>query len=326
RLWPGSDDRGRSGPGDGGPVHAARGGRRRHMRDAVLALGGRLMAAASRWLALLAFAAVPAGAFEIEAEQDFGAPGGPQVAVLSTTDIAYFAPVIERYLATRPNLAVHYVVASSNEVHRAIADEGASYDLVISSAMDLQMQLANDGFARAAPPDFAVGLAPWARWRDSLFAVAQEPVVALLSEHALDGGLPAPRTRRDLIELLREHPDRFRGRIGTYDARSSGAGYLFASQDARMSDGFWRLAEIMGQLDARLYCCSADMIADLRAGRLLLAYNVLGSYFGSGGAGAGLTKIELEDYTITLLRTGLVPSSADDPGEGFAFLAYLLSP
>lgn len=34
----------------------------------------------------------------------------------------------------------------------------------------------------------------------------------------------------------------------------------------------------MGRLDARRYCCSGDMIADLAAERLLVAYSVVGSY------------------------------------------------
>jgi len=303
------------------------------MRHAVAALARRLSAAA-----LVLGLALPtiAPAFEIEAEQRFGPAGaGARIEVLSTTDIAIFAPVIEGFLRRNPALGVHYVVASSQEIYQAIATEGAAFDLVISSAMDLQMKLANDGLARALPPDQIAGagagasLPDWAHWRDLVFAVAQEPVVLLLSPQALAGGLAAPRSRRDLIALLRDHPERFRGRIGSYDPVISGAGYLFAVQDARMSDSFWRLAEVMGRLDLKLYCCSGDMIADIRAGRLLLAYNVLGSYALAGrdaGAEGAPAVIELEDFTLTLLRTALVPQSAPDPTAGVQLLGFLLSP
>jgi iron(III) transport system substrate-binding protein len=257
--------------------------------------------------------------------QDFGAVGpGPSLQLLSTTDIAILAPVITAYLSQNPGLGLRYVMASSQEVHRAISEEAAEFDLVISSAMDLQVKLANDGFALSLPADLMGGQPAWARWRNLLVSVAQEPVVLILSDRALQPGEEVPRTRRDLIALLRDNPDRFRGRVGTYDPAASGAGYLFAAQDARLSDTFWRLAEVMGRLDARLFCCSVDMIEEVRAGRLLVAYNVLGSYALAKGA-KGIKVVELEDFTLTLLRTALVPRRSMKPDLAIDFLRYLLS-
>ncbi len=282
------------------------------MRGILFALGVMLSAAS-------------AAAFEVEATRDFG-PEAPalQLSVLSTTDTAILEPVIRAWLARSPGLGLRYVMASSQEVHRAIAEEGAAFDLVISSAMDLQMKLANDGFALPLPDDLVAAQPVWARWRDLLVSVAQEPVVLILSDKALRAGEEVPRTRRDLITLLRDNPDRFRGRVGTYDPAESGAGYLFAAQDARLSDTFWRLAEVMGRLDARLYCCSVDMIDAVRAGQLLVGYNVLGLYALAGGSD-GLVVVELEDFTLTLLRTALVPRTAPEPEAAVSFLRYLLS-
>jgi iron(III) transport system substrate-binding protein len=265
-----------------------------------------------------------ARAFEIEAEVHFGPTDTPQIEVLSTTDIAILSPVITAYLDRNPGLGLRYVMASSQEVYRAIADEGAVFDLVISSAMDLQMKLANDGKALSLPVEALASQPGWARWRDLLVSVAQEPVVVILSDHALPPGADPPRTRRDLIALLRDNDQRFRGKVGTYDPAVSGAGYLFAAQDARLSDTFWRLAEVMGRLDARLYCCSSDMIDDLRSGDLLVGYNVLGSYALAQG-GQGYQVIELEDFTLTLLRTALVPRQAKNAVGGLDLLRFLLS-
>ncbi|MFN4153580.1 MAG: ABC transporter substrate-binding protein [Paracoccaceae bacterium] len=274
----------------------------------------------------LMLSATQGAAFEVEATRDFG-PEAPArlLSVLSTTDTAILEPVIMGWLAQNPGLGLRYVMASSQELQRAIADEGAAFDLVISSAMDLQMKLANDGFALPLPPDLIAYQPVWSRWRNLLVSVAQEPVVLILSDQALRPGEEVPRTRRDLIALLRDNPDRFRGRVGTYDPAASGAGYLFAAQDARLSDTFWRLAEVMGRLDARLFCCSVDMIDEVRSGRLLVGYNVLGLYALAGGA-AGITVVELEDFTLTLLRTALVPRTSPEPEAAVAFLRYLLSP
>jgi len=268
----------------------------------------------------------PASAFEIEEERVFPADAAAaELRILSTTDTVTFAPLIAAFQQTSPNLSVRYTVASSQEVFRAIYDEGAAFDLVISSAMDLQMKLANDGFAASHRSAEMQGLPAWAYWRDQLYAFAQEPVVLIVSRKAFKG-LEMPRTRQDMVRLLRDNPDRFTGRIGTYDPKLSGAGYLFATQDARQSDTFWRLAEVMGGLSPRLYGTSGDMIDDLNAGRLAMAYNVLGSYAQArlpvGGDGV---LVELEDFTLTLLRTALVPRNAEAPQLGAAFLDFLLS-
>ncbi|MGV8952088.1 MAG: ABC transporter substrate-binding protein [Cypionkella sp.] len=286
------------------------------MRHAVAALAG-----------LILICAGSVQAFEIEGERSFG-PTAPArvIEVLSTTDIDVLAPVIEEFLGRNPTLGVHYTLASSQEVYAGVVEAKQAYDVVISSAMDLQMKLANDGLAQALPEDLIAARPYWSRWRDLVVAVAQEPVTVLLAKSALEGGLPVPRTRRDLIALLRDNPARFRGRVGSYDPAVSGVGYLFAAQDARLSDTFWRLAEVMGRLDAKLYCCSGDMINAVRRGDLFMAYNVLGSYAASNGdAGQPFQVIELEDFTLTLLRTALVPKTAPNPDLATQFVAFLLS-
>ncbi|MCB2135600.1 MAG: ABC transporter substrate-binding protein [Rhodobacteraceae bacterium] len=268
----------------------------------------------------------PAAAFTIEEETFFPAPSAQSrvLSILSTTDTSVLGPVILAFQDRNPTVALRYTVASSQEVFTAIHGEGAAFDLVISSAMDLQMKLANDGFAASYRSAATDTLPDWAHWQDRLYAFAQENVVLIASRKGLSG-LPMPQTRRDLIELLRDHAEIFRGRIGTYNPETSGAGYLFATQDARQSDSFWRMAEVMGGLAPRLYTSSNDMITDLTEGRLVIAYNVLGSYAGPRLAGdPDAQVIELEDYTLTLLRTGLVPVNATSPSLGGAFLDFLL--
>ncbi|TKW68659.1 MAG: ABC transporter substrate-binding protein [Paracoccus denitrificans] len=267
----------------------------------------------------------PAHAFEIEQERVFGGPDGREIAVISTTDLPAIEDVLEAFVDDRPDTRIRYVQASSIEVFRAIHDERAPFDLVMSSAMDLQMKLANDGFARSVRPD-AGALPDWAKWRDQLYGVALEPVLALASRRGL-GDLPAPRTRRDLIAMLRENSERFDGRVATYDPQSSGVGYFLISQDSGQSEGFWRLAEVMGRLNARLYCCSGQMIDDLRAGRITIAYNVVASYAARYAPDdPDLIRLALEDYTFAVLRSAFVPENAANPEAATELLSYLLSP
>ena len=266
----------------------------------------------------------PAAAWQSEDQRIFGPAEAPQIQVLSVTDLAAFAPVLQDYVDRNPGRSIRYVQASSTQIYGAIHDEDARFDLVISSAMDLQMKLANDGLAASVAPD-ATGLPDWARWRDQLWGIALEPVVTLASRQAL-GDLPVPRTRRDLIALLRENPDRFQGRVAAYDPQVSGVGYFLIAQDDQVSDGFWRLAEVMGRLNARLFCCSGQMITELREGRIAIAYNVVASYAARFRPDdPDLVQLAFEDYTFAIVRSALVPVNAPDPQGAKDLLSYLLS-
>jgi hypothetical protein len=50
----------------------------------------------------------------------------------------------------------------------------------------------------------------------------------------------------------------------------SGAGFLFASQDVRQSDSFWRLADVFGGIKTKLVCCSGNMLDELESGKVYL--------------------------------------------------------
>lgn len=271
----------------------------------------------------------PVAAFEKEHEQLFPVEKPQQtLRILSSTDLNYFVPLITAYQQVHKDIAVLYTVASSTEVFKAIHDEKpddqSAYDLVISSAMDLQVKLANDGFARRYSSVETDSLPSWASWQNSLFAFTQEPAVLIASKKGL-AALSIPDNRQDLITLLRDNPDYFKGKIGTYDLRISGAGYLFATQDVRQSDAFWRLAEVMGALSPKLYCCSSNMITDLKSGKILMAYNVMGSYAEAALRPESDDKvITLTDYTHFLLRTALIPATSKRPGTAGTFIDFLI--
>ncbi|MEL6607992.1 MAG: ABC transporter substrate-binding protein [Pseudomonadota bacterium] len=277
-------------------------------------------------LALATLGAVlPVHAQTIEERRLFNADAPVVIKVLSTADLDVFEPYIAAFQDRHSGIGVDYTVSSSTEAYGAIRD-GAQYDVVISSAMDLQFQLANDGFAQAYASDTTGALPSWAKWRDLIFAFTSEPAVAVVSTQVFEG-LDVPRTRQDLIAVLRENADRFSGAVGTYDLRSSGLGYLFATQEARISDAYWRLTEVMGRLDPVLYCCSAQMIDDVADGKLAVAYNVLGSYatqrLGDPGT-QGLEIIVLEDFDNVMLRTAILPKTAEHPREAGQFIDALL--
>ncbi len=245
------------------------------------------------------------------------------VRVISTADLEVFEPFLLAFQRARPAIGIDYTVASSADLHRAMM-QNHDFDLAISSAMDLQFKLANDGFAQRFRSAATDALPAWASWRNLIFAFTSEPAVVVISREDF-ANQTRPATRQDLIGLLRENPAQFQGRVGTYDVRISGLGYLFATQEARASDAYWRLTEVMGRLDPQLYCCSAQMIDDVASGKLALAYNVLGSYAAERIAKDDRLEIlVLEDFTNVMLRTAIIPQSARNVEDAGALLDALL--
>lgn len=259
---------------------------------------------------------------EWEDQQVFG---GDEVTtilrIISSTDTDLFAPLIDAFIADNPDVAIEYFVTGTADIDRRFRDAPEAFDIAVSSAMDLQLKLTNDGFALGLEN---VIHPAWAEWRQSLFAFTAEPAAIVLNRSAFKGH-PIPQSRQELIEALRARPEVFRGRVGTYDVRRSGVGYLLATQDARASEAFWRLMEVMGSLDVRLYCCSGEMIDDLNDGTIAVAYNVLGSY--ADARAKSHTELEIvlpSDFPTTMMRTALVSRTTPAPDVAERFIQHLV--
>ena len=272
-------------------------------------------------LILLPFKAI---AFEIEDQLSLGPEDAlREIQIISTTDAALFKPVLEEFLLITPNTSIEYIVTSSSDLMTAIAEENAPFDVAISSAMDLQTKLANDRLTASHSSFATAGLPDWARWRNDVFAFTQEPAAIVVSRDAFKG-LELPNTREELIDILRANSDQFKGKIGTYDLRHSGLGYLFATQDSRVSEVYWRLTEVMGSLDAQLYRSSSTMIDDVANGDLALAYNVLGSYALSRDDIDKFEVIFPSDFTTIMMRTAVIPENSPNKPRAKLLVDFLL--
>lgn len=251
------------------------------------------------------------------------------VTVYSTTDTAVFAPVIADFRKVQPNVEVRYVLLDAQPLYDRYLSESAadkpSADILLSAAMDLQVKLVNDGYAAPHHSANAQALPTWARWRDEIFGLTFEPVVMVANEEGTKGRA-VPSSRFELAQTLRRDLPFWKGRIGTYDVKASSTGYLLATQDARLSSEFGPLVQAMGAADVKTYPNSSPLLRDVESGKLLLGYNVLGSYAKQRvAAGAKLRIIYPEDYTLAVVRAAFVSKRAPNPTAAHAFLEYLMS-
>lgn len=255
-------------------------------------------------------------------------PETGRLVIVGTTDTALFSNFVTAFQASNAGVAVEYTETDSLALYGGFL--GGAFvpapDLLISSASDLQLKLANDGHALSHQPPGLADLPPWAQWRGEALGFTYEPAVIIYNPELVPPGTQ-PRTHRDLAELLEREETRFAGRVATYDIARSGVGYLLAAQDQQISSQFWRLASAFGRVGAVLTDSSPQMIDAVAAGDLAIGYNVLGSYaFARQAAGAAIGIVVPDDYVLVLTRTMLIPRNAPSPDQARAFVDFALSP
>ncbi len=262
---------------------------------------------------------------------DYAATGGSHDRVLviySTLDNRLAAPLIEAFQASRPDVAVRYEDLLAGEIAARVmaeTDAGeATADFIFSSAMDLQLKLANDGYAQPAAVSAAQSWPVWANWQDTAFALTFEPAVLVYHKPAFPDG--PPRSRVELMDLLGRAPWGIKGRIGTYDIEKSAVGYLFMARDAEHFPDIWSVLRAMARVGLQTYPTSQGIIDRVADGRLVLGYNILGSYAAEQARlDPDIGLVLLRDYTVVVSRVALVPRGAASPDLGSAFLAFLMS-
>jgi len=283
-------------------------------------------------VALLAFgiqAQVPAGYPADYAKIVDGAKKEGKVVVYSTTDAKLAQPLIKDFEAAFPGVKVEYTDMNSTEVYSRFTSESAanaaSADAVWSSAMDLQLKLAAEGFAAVYKSPESGALPDWARWKDTVYATTFEPI-AIVYNKRLVAPDEVPKTHADFTKLLNTKAEKFQKKVTTYDAEKSGVGFMLVNQDARLDPAFWDLVKAMGARGVNMQSSTATMMERVSSGENLIGYNILGSY--------ALTRAKKDpsigiaftsDYNLVLSRLAFVSKNARNPNAGRLWLDYLLS-
>ncbi|MDT4820098.1 Bacterial extracellular solute-binding protein [compost metagenome] len=253
--------------------------------------------------------------------------------VHASNSVQVFRGVLEDFSRLNPAIRLEYTELSTQDLYaQAVARAWQSPaaktgpDLIISSAMDLQTKLVNDGYAQAHVSPATRALPSWANWRDEVFSIGTDPIVMVYNTARLDAAR-VPRTRRELLSLLQAPDQPLAGRISTYDVEGSGIGYLAATQDTRLDSMAGALLAALGRNGVTVHASTEHALDRLERGEITLAYNLLESYTQHRiDRGAPLAIVYPQDYTLMLSRSAVIPRQAPRADLGALFLDYLLSP
>jgi iron(III) transport system substrate-binding protein len=252
-----------------------------------------------------------------------------KVVVYSTTDLSAVSALIRDFELAYPGVKVDYNDLNSAELHhRFLAETAANRptaDVLWSSAMDLQMKLANDNFAAHYRSPEADALPEWAVWRSEAYGTTFEPAVFVYSTRMVTGA-DIPHTHADFLNLITTQRQKYAGNVTTYDITKSAVGFLFATQDSRMQAGFWDLVRALGANAVELESNTSVMVQRIASGKDYLGYNLIGSYALTRARHDPSIGVVLpRDYTLVMSRIALVNRSAAHPNAARLWLDYLLS-
>ncbi|MBV1788677.1 ABC transporter substrate-binding protein [Marinobacterium sp. D7] len=279
---------------------------------------------------LLSISSLQAAERRIDSDQGFEqfttSKSVKRLDIYSATDTRAIKPIIEAFARRHPYIDVRYNEYESTTLYNGLTSgKITGADVVLSSAMDLQVKLVNDGHARTLNIPESIDLPEWSHWRNEAFGFTFEPVVIAYNKASFKD-TPVPSSHESLVDALRNDPERYYEKVGSYDIRLSGAGYFFATHDTVVSSISGRILESLARASSHTYCCTSDMLDDLVEGKLALAYNVLGSYaLARARKDDRIGVIMPEDYTLVMSRIALVPKQTDNFAAAQAFIRFLLS-
>ena len=142
------------------------------MRAVVNCAGIRHADKMKRTFALVFFGAVMAGPAmgEVVTYAPEGGTAQDQLVIYSTLDNRLAAPLISAFQDSHPTVLVRYEDLLAGEIAARVMSETRAgkptADFVFSSAMDMQIKLANDGYAQAVDVPAARDWPVWANWQD----------------------------------------------------------------------------------------------------------------------------------------------------------------
>lgn len=258
-----------------------------------------------------------------------GAKKEARVVVYSTTDAALVKGLLKDFEAAFPGVKVEYADMNSTEVYNRFVSENAakatSADVVWSSAMDLQMKLANDGLAAPYQSPEVAQLPDWAHWKDTVYGTTFEPVAFVYNKRLVPAE-DVPKTHADFEKLLATKADKCQGKVTMYDAEKSGVGFMLVNQDAKIDPKVWDLVRTMGKSGVKLQSSTGTMLERISSGENLLGYNILGSYaLTRAKKDASMGVVFPTDYTLVLSRLLFVAKNAKNPNAARVFTDYVLS-
>lgn len=286
-----------------------------------------LVAAATGMFACAVSAQVPTGYPADYQKVIDAAKKEGKLVVYGATDSKAAQPLVRDFNLLYPGITVEYNDMNSTEVYNRFISEmaagGNTADVMWSSAMDLQMRLASDGYSLKYKSVEASKIPGWAVWDDQAYGTTFEPAAIVYNKRMVDAK-EVPQTHADFVKLIQQ--PKFKDKVTTYDIEKSGVGFMFMTQDAKEYANFIELEKAFGEARVRVQSSTGTMMERISSGENLIGYNVLGSYALVRAKTDPSIGVQLpKDYTLVMSRVVFINKGAKNVNAAKLWLDYMLS-
>src|SRR6185369_2241978 len=222
----------------------------------------RLLLLALATIAAPAFAqTVPAGYPADYAQTIAAAKKEGKVVIYSALDTKAAQPLIKDFNALYPDIKVEYNDMNSTEMYnRFIAESAAGQggaDVMWSSAMDLQVKLVDDGQALPYKSPETAKLPAWAVYKDQAYGTTYEPTVFIYNKRLVTGN-DIPQDHAAFAKVINANPDKFKGKVTSFDIEKSGVGFMMVVQDLKHFPGLKDLERGFGATSYKVYSSTGN--------------------------------------------------------------------
>lgn len=238
-------------------------------------------------------------------------------------------PVFDSFRKKYGNIAIEYNDLSTpvifNRFMSEVASGGNTADFLWSSAVDLQVKLANDGHALQYNSPETVNIVAANAWDGKVYTVMNEPMCWIYNKKLLAED-KIPRDHAGLAKLLNDNPDVFRGKVSSYDIEKTGVGFFSVALDNKRMDNFFEIPKAFGAANARFLGSSGAMVETVASGESVFGYNLTCSvpaFHAQKNPNIGI--VYPSDFTNVVGRVALIPNKARHQNAAKLFLDFLLS-
>jgi len=247
--------------------------------------------------------------------------------IYSSTDQASAQPLLDDFKKEYPFANVEYNDIGTSQLYSRFLAEAAAgtptADVLWSSAMDLQVKLAADGYALTYASPESKNFGPESVYQNQAFGTTLEPA-ALIYNKRLVKASELPATHAAFAALL--SGGKLTGKLATWDPEKSGVGFTLMEYDNASNKDFGAVSSGLGKAQAGLYSSTGAMLEKVTSGEALYGYNIIGSYaLLRQKTVPDLGMKFWKDGTIAFQRVAIINKATKAPNTAKLFLDYLLS-
>jgi iron(III) transport system substrate-binding protein len=264
---------------------------------------------------------------EVDAKVLAAADKEGTVVVYGEADDDVMTPLIKAFESRYPKIKVSYISLDPTQNFQRYLSEsatgGKTADVIISTDGVDYLDLVKRGEVQDYTPPSATGLPDYAKLAPGVFAIEENPVVALYNKSLLPES-KQPKSLDELAKLSETGP--MKGKVVSYDG-TSGIGYMINQAYIKHAgDAGWQVLDELGK-NSKTEESSATMFTKLAQGEYAAAYFVSGTArpYITGATAKVLNFGYLKGGTPFIPRGIGVTKHGKSTDAGKVFLSFALS-